>query len=123
MLKETIKTLNIECIGGFTAKCADPIIAHINPSELSKRDIFVIIKNDNTIWATKAIQENIDSNNIKWLEITKNNIKQRKSFLARKTCYFEVTKGDLFGVYLISEDLILNNQFVNAQSYIKFISV
>lgn len=59
MLKEIIETENVECIGGFTAKYADPIMAHINPTEMNKHDIFVIIKNDETIWATKVIQRDI----------------------------------------------------------------
>lgn len=37
-------------------------------------------------------------------------------------CYFKIEKGDLFGVYLISDELILNKQFSNDKSYLDFIT-
>ncbi|MFS0777690.1 hypothetical protein ABC255_17030 [Neobacillus sp. 3P2-tot-E-2] len=52
MIKEFISRQKVECIGGFTAVYADPIMAHVSPSELHKKDIFIIIKSDNTICAT-----------------------------------------------------------------------
>jgi hypothetical protein len=121
MIKEIINQQNVECIGGFTAIYADAIIAHINPGQLHKNDIVLIIKSDKTMWATKGVQQDINQNNIIWLEITRDNIKKKTSPIMKKTCYFEIKKGDLYGTYVISEDLLSNEHFYDDKSYLDFI--
>ncbi|MBY0598753.1 hypothetical protein [Bacillus bingmayongensis] len=120
MIKEIINQQNVECIGGFIAQYADAIIAHVNPGKLHQNNIVIIIKSDKTIWATKVIQQDKNQNNINWVEITRENIKKKTSPIMRKACYFEIKKGDLFGTYVISEDLILNEQFGDNKSYLDF---
>jgi hypothetical protein len=120
MITEIINQQNVECIGGFIATYADAIMAHINPSKLHKNDIVLIIKNDKTMWATKVVQQDINQNNIVWLEITRDNIKKKTSPIMKKTCYFEIKKGDLYGTYVISEDLISNEYFDDDKSYLDF---
>lgn len=36
-------------IGGFIAKSADPILAHVNPSRLQEKDLVVLIQADQSI--------------------------------------------------------------------------
>jgi len=36
-------------IGGFIAKSADPILAHVNPSRLQEKDLMVLIQADQSI--------------------------------------------------------------------------
>lgn len=122
MIKEFIIRQNVECIGGFIATYADTIMAHINPGNLHINDIVIIIKNDETIWATKVIQQDINQNNIDWIEITKDNINKKTSPIMKKACFFEIKTGDLFGTYVISEDLISNKQFFDVKSYYDFIT-
>ena len=55
--------------------------------------IVIIIKNDKTIWITKVMQQGKNQNNINWIEITRENIKKKTSLITRKTCYFEIKKG------------------------------
>ncbi len=93
-------------------------MAHINPNEIHKKDIFVIIKSDKTIWATKVNQEGKAHHNIKWIEIIRDNVKKRTSPIMPKTCYFEIKKGDLFGTYVISSDLIFNESYSDSKSYL-----
>jgi hypothetical protein len=72
------------------------------------------------MWAAKADAQ-LNPNNINWTEITRNNIKRIKSPIMKKACYLEIKKGELFGTYVISEDLILNKQFYDEKSYLDFI--
>ncbi|MBS4537957.1 hypothetical protein GOQ27_05760 [Clostridium sp. D2Q-11] len=124
MIKEIISQENKECIGGFIAVYADAIMAHMNPSKMHKYDIAVVIKNDKTIWATRVIQE--DSNqvqeNFEWINIVKDNIVRKSSPIMKKTCYFQIKKGELYGTYVISDDLILNEEFCSSKSYLDFIT-
>lgn len=115
MINEVVKQQNIDCIGGFIAVYADAIMAHLNPSNLQKNDIVVIVKNDGTIWAKKMIQ------NSDWLEIPRENIKKKKSPILKKVYFFEIKKGDLFGTYVISDDLITNEHFSDEKSYLNYI--
>lgn len=122
MIEEIIKSQNIGCIGEFIAKYADSAMAHTNPSGMHKQDIIFIIKGDRTMWATKVIQQDINESDIKWTEIARDNIKKKTSLLMKKVCYLKIKKGDLFGIYLISDDLILNEQFSDDKSYLDFIT-
>lgn len=122
MIKEVVKQQNIDCIGGFIAVYADAIMAHLNPSNLQKNDIVVIVKNDGTIWAKKTIQKDQNQNNSDWLEIPRENIKKKKSPILKKVCFFEIKKGDLFGTYVISDDLITNEHFSDEKSYLNNIA-
>ena len=117
MIKEFLSQQKEEYIGGFTAIYADPIMAHINPTGMHKNDIFIIIKSDQTIWATKMKQEGKGQQNNKWVEITKENIKKKTSPLMPRTYYFEIKKGDLFGTYVVSSDFISNEFFCDSRSY------
>ncbi|NHM29007.1 hypothetical protein [Neobacillus terrae] len=118
MIKKFISQQKVECIGGFTAVYADPIMAHINPSVIHKKDIFIIIKRDKTIWATNVNQEDKDQQSNKWVEIIRDNVKRKTSPIMPKTHYFEIKKGDLFGTYVISNDLISNETFCDSNSYL-----
>jgi hypothetical protein len=118
MIKEFISRQKVECIGGFTAVYADPIMAHVNPSELHKKDIFIIIKTDNTIWAMSVNQGGKDQQNIQWIEIIRNEVKRRVSPIIPRTYYIEIKKGDLFGTYVISNDIISNESFCDSKNYL-----
>ncbi|MEH7495538.1 hypothetical protein [Neobacillus niacini] len=118
MIKEFISKQKVECIGGFTAVYADPIMAHVNPSELYKKDIFIIIKSDNTIWATIVDHEGKDQQNYQWIEIIRDDVKRRVSPIMPRTYYFEIKKGDLFGTYVISNDIISNESFSDSKTYL-----
>jgi hypothetical protein len=39
----------------------------------------------------------------------------------KKACYFEIKKGELYGTYVISEDLLSNEHFHDEKSYLDFI--
>jgi hypothetical protein len=117
MIKEMINQQNIDCIGGFTAAFADPIMAHIDPGQLYKNDIAVIINHDKTIWATKIAQQD----NIEWVEISRDNINKKTSPIAKKNHFFEIKNGELYGTYLISEDFISNEHFNGNKSYLDFL--
>lgn len=121
MIRGAVNQRNLECIGGFTATYADAIMAHINPGQLHKNDILVVIKSDMTMWASKADAQ-LNQNNINWIEITRDNIKKKTSIIMKKACYFEIIKGELFGTYVISEDLISNEQFHDEKSYLDFLA-
>ena len=95
-------------------------MAHINPGNLHKNDIVIIIKSDETIWATKVIQQDVIQNSTEWLEITRDNIKRKRSPILKKVCFFEIKKGNLYGTYIISEDLISNERFFDKKSYLDF---
>ncbi len=118
MIKEIISQQNIECIGGFIGIYAGAIMAHLNPGNLSKNNIVVIIKNDKTIWATKIIQH--EPNKIEWVKVAKDSIKKIKNPIMKRTRFFEIKSGELFGTYAISEDLILNEHFRDDKSYLNF---
>jgi len=50
MIRQIVKEKNtIPIIGGFVAKSADPILAHVNPSRLQEQDLFILIQADQTI--------------------------------------------------------------------------
>jgi hypothetical protein len=120
MIKEIINQQDVEYIGGFIASYADAIMAHVNPGQLHKNDIVVVIKSDKTMWASRAAAQQ-NPNNINWIEIIRDDIKKRTSPIMKKTCYFEIKKGELFGTYVISEDIISNEQFHDEKSYLDFI--
>ncbi|MFD6509453.1 hypothetical protein [Bacillus sp. NPDC060175] len=120
MINDIIKQQNVECIGGFIAKYADPIMAHINPGNLHKNDIAIIIKSDKTVWAKKVIQQDVNQNYTEWLEIPRDNIKKKRSLILKKVCFFEIKKGNLYGTYVISENLISNDRFSDQKSYLDF---
>jgi hypothetical protein len=119
MTKEMVNRQDLECVGGFTAAFADAIMAHINPGRLYKYDIVVIIKSDKTMWASK-MDAQINQNNFNWIEIKRDNIKKKASPIAKKTCYFDIKKDELYGTYVITEDLISNEKFYNEKSYLDF---
>jgi hypothetical protein len=75
MIKKIINQQEVEYIGGFTAAYADAIMAHVNPGQLHKSDIVVVIKSDKTMWAAKADAQ-LNQNNINWTEFTRDNIKK-----------------------------------------------
>ncbi|WHY03335.1 hypothetical protein [Neobacillus sp. DY30] len=118
MIKEFLSREKVECIGGFTAVYADPIMAHINPTEIHKKDLFIIIKNDYTIWATIVKPEGTEQQNHQWIEIHRDDLKRRVSPIMPRTYYFEIKKGDLFGTYVISDDIISNESFSDRKSYL-----
>lgn len=98
-------------------------MAHLNTGKMYKNNIVIIIKSDETMWATKIMQYDINPNSIEWVEITRDNIKKKTSPIMKKTCFFEIKKGDLFGTYVISEDLILNDKFCDDKSYLDFMTM
>lgn len=118
MIKEFLNQQIEEYMGGFTAVYTDPIMAHINPTGMHKKDLFIIIKSDQTIWATKVKQEDKDPQHNRWVELTKDNVKKKTSPLMPKTSYFEIKKGDLFGTYVVSSDYISNEFFCDSRSYL-----
>ncbi|MEC1525903.1 hypothetical protein P9D43_28295 [Neobacillus niacini] len=93
-------------------------MAHINPTEIHKKDLFIIIKSDHTIWATIVDHEGKDQQNNQWIEIIRDDLKRRVSPIMPRTYYFEITKGDLFGTYVISKDIISNESFCESKSYL-----
>lgn len=122
MIQEVIDRQDIECMGGFIATYADAIMAHINPSNLQKNDIAIIISGDGTIRAKKVNQQDINQNTDEWLEIARDNIKLQKSPILKEVCFFKIKKGNLFGTYIISKDFITNKQFSDEKSYLNFIT-
>lgn len=93
-------------------------MAHVNPSELHKKDIFIILKSDNTIWATIVDHEGKDQQNYQWIEIIRDDVKRKVSPIMPRTNYFEIKKGDLFGTYVISNDIISNESFSDSKTYL-----
>ncbi|MGG0655351.1 hypothetical protein [Rummeliibacillus pycnus] len=121
MIQVVIGKENIDCMGGFIAKYADAIMAHINPSNLHKHDIAIIIKGDGTIFGKRVTQLDTNQNHDEWLEIARDTIKPQKSPILKEVCFFKIKKGNLYGTYIISEDFIKNEQFSDEQSYLNFI--
>ncbi|WP_258535777.1 hypothetical protein [Bacillus sp. 03113] len=113
---------NIDCMGGFIATYADAIMAHINPSNLHKHDIAIIIKGDVTIWGKRVTKKDTNQNHDEWLEIARDTIKPQKSPILKEVCFFKIQKGNLYGTYIISEDFMRNEQFSDEQSYLDFIT-
>ncbi|WP_084288194.1 hypothetical protein [Paucisalibacillus globulus] len=87
MINEFLYQQKVEYIGAFIAPYADAITANINPSNLHKSDIAFIIKDDETIRATKVPQQDSNQRNINWIEITNDNIMKRTSLKMRKACF------------------------------------
>lgn len=106
-------------IGGFIAKSVDPILAHVNPSRLQDNDLILLIQADQSIVVSFANSQDQSG----WTPLSREQIHQSKSLLAPKTCYFKITHGEYAGTYLISPDLIVNEQFKNEADYMKCIKV
>jgi hypothetical protein len=120
MIRQIVKEKNtIPIIGGFVAKSADPILAHVNPSRLEEQDLFILIQADQTILISPVNKG--DQTN--WTELPREHIQQSKSVIAPKTCYFKIQHNEHTGTYLISPDLIINEQFANEADYLKFIAL
>lgn len=110
---------SLSAIGGFVAKYADPILAHVNPSRLQEKDLVILIQADQSIVVSLANHQD----QIIWTTVSREQIHQSKSLLAPKTCYFKIPHGEYIGTYLISPDLIVNEQFKNEMDYMKFITL
>ncbi|WP_329469633.1 hypothetical protein [Exiguobacterium sp. 9-2] len=108
-----------DTIGGFIAKSVDPILAHVNPSRLQDNDLVLLIQADQSIVISFANSQDQSD----WTPISREQIHQSKSLLAPKTCYFKIKHGEYAGTYLISPDLIVNDQFKKEADYMKFITV
>lgn len=122
MIQTVIDEQNEECMGGFIATYADAIMLHINPSNLYKQEIAIIIKGNGTNWAKNVSVPNANQIQDKWLEIAKDTIKPQRSPIFRKICFFKVMEGNLYGTYIISEDFIKNERFSGEESYLNFIT-
>lgn len=107
-----------DMIGGFIAKSADPILAHVNPSRLQEKDLVVLIQADQSIVVSFANQQ--DQTN--WTTLLREQIHQSKSLLAPKTCYFKIKHEEYTGTYLISPDLIVNDQFKSEKDYLEVLT-
>ena len=107
-----------DTIGGFIAKSADPILAHVNPSRLKEKNLVVLIQADQSIVVSFVNQQ--DQTN--WTTLSRQQIHQSKSLLAPKTCYFKITHSEYAGTYLISPDLIVNEQFKNETDYLQVLT-
>lgn len=105
-------------IGGFIAKSVDPILTHVNPSRLQEKDLVVLIQADQSIVVSFAHQQ--DQAN--WTTLSREQVHQSKSLLAPKICYFKITHGEYAGTYLISPDLIVNEQFKNEINYLQVLT-
>lgn len=105
-------------IGGFIAKSVDPILAHANPSRLQDSDLVLLIQADQSIVVSFANSQDQSD----WTPLSREQIHQSKSLLAPKTCYFKITHGEYAGTYLISPDLIVNEQFKNEKDYLKVLT-
>ncbi len=121
MIQEIIDRQHVECAGGFIATYADPIMAHMNPGNLHKHNIAIIVKGDGTIWGTRVTHQDINHHHVEWLEIKRDTITSQRSPILKEVCFFNIKKGNLYGTYIISEDFIQNNQFSNEQSYLNCI--
>lgn len=122
MIQEVIDRQHLDCVGGFIATYADPILAHLNPGNLQKHNIAIIVKGDGTIWGKGVTQQDTNQNHDEWLEIARDTIKPQKSPILKEVCFFNIKKGNLYGTYIISEDFIQNEQFSDEQSYLNFIT-
>lgn len=105
-------------IGGFIAKSADPILAHVNPSRLQEKDLVVLIQADQSIIVSFTNSQDQSD----WTPLSREQIHQSKSLLAPKTCYFKFTHGEYAGTYLISPDLIVNDQFKSEKDYLEVLT-
>jgi len=115
MIHELLRASDATAIGGFIATCADPILAHVNPAQLTTKDLIVSIHKDHSIFAAR-IPLAEDAWN--WIELSPENIKKQTSLLAPNTCYFGIKRGELHGTYLVSNDLIANEYFLNERDYL-----
>ncbi|MGI1806601.1 hypothetical protein ACRPK8_12820 [Exiguobacterium sp. TDN 0502] len=107
-----------DMIGGFIAKSANPILAHVNPLRLQEKDLVVLIQADQSIVVSFANSQDQSG----WTPLSREQIHQSKSLLAPKTCYFKITHGEYAGTYLISPDLIVNEQFKNETDYLQVLT-
>jgi len=105
-------------IGGFIAKSVDPILAHVNPSRLQEKDLVVLIQANQSIVVSFAHQQDQTI----WMTLSREQVHQSKSLLAPKTCYFKIKYGEYAGTYLISPDLIVNDQFKSEKDYLKVLA-
>lgn len=105
-------------IGGFIAKSVDPILAHVNPSRLQDNDLVLLIQADQSIVVSFANSQNQSD----WTPLSREQIHQSKSLLASKTWYFKIKYGKYAGIYLISPDLIVNDQFKNEKDYLEVLT-
>ncbi|WP_214861075.1 hypothetical protein [Exiguobacterium sp. s161] len=105
-------------IGGFIAKSADPILAHVNPSRLQDNDLVLLIQADQSIIVSFANSQDQSD----WTQLSREQIHRSKSLLAHKTCYFKIKHGEYAGTYLISPDLIVNDQFKSEKDYLEVLS-
>lgn len=107
-------------LGSFIANYADPIIAHVNPMKLKDNNLLVVVNPDKTIAVTR-----LDSGELSNSELTtipSGNIKKKMSPLLKNICYFQIQKGEYHGTYIISENILKNDQFPDEKSYLKFIT-
>lgn len=105
-------------IGGFIAKSADPILAHVNPSRLQEKNLVVLIQADQSIVVSFANSHDQSG----WTPLLREQIHPSKSLLATKTCYFKIKHGEYAGTYLISPDLIVNDQFKSEKDYLEVLT-
>lgn len=118
MIHELIRASDSTAIGGFIATCADPILTHVNPAQLKTKDLIVSIHKDHSIFAARIP---LAENELNWIELSPENLKKQTSLLAPNTCYFGIKRGELYGTYLVSSDLIANEYFSDEQEYLDFI--
>ncbi|WP_214772382.1 hypothetical protein [Exiguobacterium sp. s39] len=104
-----------DTIGGFIAKSVDPILAHVNPSRLQDNDLVLLIQADQSIVVSFANSQDQSD----WTPLSREQIHRSKSLLSLKTCYFKIKHGEYAGTYLISPDLIVNDQFKSEKDYLE----
>ncbi len=105
-------------IGGFIAKSADPILAHVNPSRLQEKDLVVLIQADQSIIVSFTNSQDQSD----WTPLSREQIHRSKSILAPKTYYFKIKHEEYAGNYLISPDLIVNDQFKSEKDYLEVLT-
>ena len=105
-------------IGGFIAKSVNPIFAHVNPSRLQDNDLVLLIQADQSIIVSFANSQDQSD----WTQLSREQIHRSKSLLAPKTCYFKIKHGEYAGTYLISPDLIVNDQFKSEKDYLEVLT-
>ncbi|OAN12727.1 hypothetical protein [Exiguobacterium undae] len=115
MIYELMRASESTTIGEFIATCADPILAHVNPGLLKTKDPIVSIHKDHSIFAARIP---LAENELNWIELSPENLKKQTSLLAPNTCYFGIKRGELYGTYLVSSDLIANEYFSNERNYL-----
>jgi len=109
-------------IGGFIAKSADSILAHVNPSRLQEKDLVVLIQADQSIIVSFTNSQDNSQDQSDWTPLSREQIHRSKSLLAPRTCYFKIKHGEYAGTYLISPDLIVNDQFKSEKDYLEFLT-